>query len=50
MEFEQVIKKRRTHIGPVAGHTPVQEFIIVKEQTTKKKLRQVADKPPNTIP
>ena len=56
MEFEQVIRKRRmirefnsnkqtlrdAHRSPSAGHTQVQEFIIVKDPITKKKLRRVA--------
>jgi nitroreductase len=30
------------HRAPSAGHTQVQEFIIVKDPTIKKKLRGVA--------
>jgi len=30
------------HTAPSAGHTQVQEFIIVKDPMTKKKLREVA--------
>src|SRR5215467_7561666 len=33
---------KNAHRAPSAGHTQVQEFIIVKDRTTKKKLRKVA--------
>jgi nitroreductase len=33
---------RNAHRAPSAGHTQVQEFIIVKEASTKKKLRKAA--------
>jgi len=33
---------KNAHSAPSAGHTQVQEFIIVKDSTTKKKLRKVA--------
>jgi nitroreductase len=41
---KKIIKKllRNAHRAPSAGHTQVQEFIIVKDRTIKKRLRQVA--------
>ena len=41
---EKIIRKllRNAHRVPSAGHTQVQEFVIVKDPTTKKKLRRVA--------
>jgi nitroreductase len=33
---------RNAHRAPSAGHTQVQEFIIVKDASTKKKLRKAA--------
>jgi nitroreductase len=33
---------RNAHRAPSAGHTQVQEFIIVKDPTIKKKLRKAA--------
>jgi len=33
---------KNAHRAPSAGHTQVQEFIIVKDSITKKKLRKVA--------
>jgi nitroreductase len=33
---------RNAHRAPSAGHTQVQEFIIVKDSSTKKKLRKAA--------
>lgn len=41
---EKMIRKllRNAHRAPSAGHTQVQEFIIVKDQTIKRKLRGVA--------
>lgn len=41
---EKIISKllRNAHRAPSAGHTQVQEFIVVTDPTTKKKLRQVA--------
>ena len=57
MDFEKVILQRKmireyiankqipdelTHRAPSAGHTQVQELIIVKDSITKKKLRKVA--------
>jgi nitroreductase len=33
---------KNAHRAPSAGHTQVQEFIIVKDRITKKKLRKVA--------
>src|SRR5215467_13452474 len=33
---------KNAHSAPSAGHTQVQEFIIVKDSITKKKLRRVA--------
>ena len=40
----QIITKmiRNAHRAPSAGHTQVQEFIIVKDASTKKKLRKAA--------
>ena len=32
---------KNAHKAPSAGHTQVQEFIIVKDASTKKKLRQL---------
>lgn len=41
---EKIIRKllRNAHRAPSAGHTQVQEFVIVTDPTTKKKLRRVA--------
>jgi len=41
---EEIITKliRDAHRAPSAGHTQVQEFIIVKDPTIKRKLRKVA--------
>jgi nitroreductase len=41
---EKVITKllRNAHRTPSAGHTQVQEFIIVTDPKTKRKLREVA--------
>jgi nitroreductase len=41
---EKILKKllRNAHRAPSAGHTRVQEFVIITDPTTKKKLRQVA--------
>jgi nitroreductase len=41
---DETIKKliRSAHRAPSAGHTQVQEFIIVKDPAIKKKLRKVA--------
>ena len=41
---EKTITKliRNAHTAPSAGHTQVQEFIIVKEPVIKKKLRAAA--------
>jgi nitroreductase len=41
---EKVITKllRNAHRAPSAGHTQVQEFVVITDPTTKKKLRQVA--------
>jgi nitroreductase len=41
---DKIITKllRNAHRAPSAGHTQVQEFVIVTDPTTKKKLRQVA--------
>jgi nitroreductase len=41
---EKIIRKllRNAHRAPSAGHTQVQEFVIVRDPTTKKKLREVA--------
>ncbi|HXP49983.1 MAG TPA: nitroreductase family protein, partial [Bacteroidia bacterium] len=33
---------KNAHSAPSAGHTQVQEFIVVKDSITKKKLRRVA--------
>lgn len=33
---------RNAHRAPSAGHTQVQEFVVITDPTTKKKLRQVA--------
>jgi nitroreductase len=33
---------KNAHRAPTAGHTQVQEFIIVKDASTKKKLRKAA--------
>jgi len=40
----EIIRKliRNAHRAPSAGHTQVQEFIIVKDPAIKKKLRKVA--------
>ena len=41
---DKIITKliRNAHRAPSAGHTQVQEFIIVKDASTKKKLRRAA--------
>src|SRR5438093_11483612 len=41
---EKIITKllRNAHRAPSAGHTQVQEFIIVRDRVIKRKLRQVA--------
>jgi nitroreductase len=41
---DQIITKliKNAHRAPSAGHTQVQEFIIVKDASTKKKLRKAA--------
>ena len=41
---DQIIVKliKNAHRAPSAGHTQVQEFIIVKDDSTKKKLRKAA--------
>src|SRR5919106_6429531 len=41
---DEIIKKliRNAHRAPSAGHTQVQEFIILKDPVIKKKLRKVA--------
>jgi nitroreductase len=41
---DEIISKliRNAHRAPSAGHTQVQEFIIVKDPAIKKKLRKVA--------
>lgn len=41
---EKIITKllRNAHRAPSAGHTQVQEFVIVTDPTAKKKLRRVA--------
>src|ERR671934_1191017 len=41
---DQIITKliKNAHKAPSAGHTQVQEFIIVKDASTKKKLRKAA--------
>jgi nitroreductase len=41
---DKIIRKliRNAYRAPSAGHTQVQEFIIVKDPTIKKKLRKVA--------
>jgi len=41
---EKIIRKLlgNAHRAPSAGHTQVQEFVIVKDSLTKKKLRRVA--------
>jgi nitroreductase len=33
---------KNAHKAPSAGHTQVQEFILVKDDSTKKKLRKAA--------
>jgi nitroreductase len=33
---------KNAHRAPSAGHTQIQEFIVVKDSITKKKLRKVA--------
>ena len=40
----QIITKliKNAHRAPSAGHTQIQEFIIVKDSSTKKKLRKAA--------
>jgi nitroreductase len=41
---DEIVTKliKRAHKAPSAGHTQVQEFIIVKDASTKKKLRKAA--------
>jgi nitroreductase len=41
---DKILKKsiENAHRAPSAGHTQVQEFIIVKDASTKKKLRKAA--------
>src|SRR5918911_3747737 len=41
---DEIITKliKNAHRAPSAGHTQVQEFIIVKDASTKKKLRKAA--------
>ena len=41
---DKIIMKliRNAHRAPSAGHTQVQEFIIIKDPTIKRKLRRVA--------
>jgi len=41
---DETIKKliRNAHRAPSAGHTQVQEFIIIKDPAIKKKLRKAA--------
>ena len=41
---EKIIMKllRNAHRSPSAGHTQVQEFVIVRDRAIKRKLRQVA--------
>jgi len=41
---EKIIRKllRNAHRAPSAGHTQVQEFVIVTDPATKRKLRKVA--------
>jgi|SRR5215217_599017 nitroreductase len=41
---DKIITKliRNAHRAPSAGHTQVQEFIVVKDSSTKKKLRMAA--------
>ena len=41
---DEIIMKliRKAHRAPSAGHTQVQEFIILKESVTKSKLRKAA--------
>ena len=41
---DEIVTKliRNAHRAPSAGHTQVQEFIIVKDASTKKKLRKAA--------
>ena len=41
---DQIITKliKNAHRAPSAGHTQVQEFIVVKDASTKKKLRKAA--------
>ena len=41
---DQIIKKliKNAHKAPSAGHTQVQEFIIVKDASIKRKLRKAA--------
>jgi nitroreductase len=44
---DKIITKliRNAHRAPSAGHTQVQEFILVKDASTKKKLRKASCKP-----
>ena len=44
---DKIISKliRNAHRAPSAGHTQVQEFIIVKDPSIKKKLRIAACRP-----
>ena len=41
---EEIVSRliKNAHTAPSAGHTQVQEFIIVKDTATKKKLRKAA--------
>jgi len=41
---EKIIMKllRNAHRSPSAGHTQVQEFVIVRDRAIKRRLRQVA--------
>ena len=41
---DEIIMKlaRKAHRAPSSSHTPVQEFIILKESVTKSKLRMAA--------
>ena len=41
---EKIVMKllRNAHRSPSAGHTQVQEFVIVRDRAIKRRLRQVA--------
>ena len=47
-EFAQIAEKiitkliRNAHRAPSAGHTQVQEFIIIRDRAIKKRLRRAA--------